>query len=156
MLNAFRHHWNLHLSPCRARRTGFPCSTPFGIIGIFTRPTDASKLSCSSAQRLSASLESSPLRQRPSRSYIYVLNAFRHHWNLHLRGDEDNDIIGQCSTPFGIIGIFTGDRRDVRAAAQEVLNAFRHHWNLHLQRHQLRSFFGQCSTPFGIIGIFTR
>ena len=60
MLNAFRHHWNLHLS-------------------LESRPGHTS-----SAQRLSASLESS----------------------LHLGVSVDCRQT-LCSTPFGIIGIFT-------------------------------------------------
>src|SRR5215207_7716861 len=61
VLNAFRHHWNLHLG-CRSSR---PCRLP-------------------SAQRLSASLESSRSRPRRLRAPELVLNAFRHHWNLHV------------------------------------------------------------------------
>jgi len=37
-----------------------------------------------------------------------VLNAFRHHWNLHLA------VLTLFSLPY------------------VVLNAFRHHWNLHV------------------------
>ncbi len=107
------------------------------------------------AQRLSASLESSRLvvglRRRARRD---VLNAFRHHWNLHYtellrRRDEK-----QCSTPFGIIGIFTdSENKSIRVAY--VLNAFRHHWNLHGCNEMPEESFKLCSTPFGIIGIFT-
>src|SRR5947209_13909697 len=61
-----------------------------------------------SAQRLSASLESSPFRYKLYRFPIsHVLNAFRHHWNLHITGS------------------------DVTILVYLVLNAFRHHWNLH-------------------------
>ena len=61
-----------------------------------------------------------------------------------------------CSTPFGIIGIFT--RVGARAADLKfcVLNAFRHHRNLHAQRIGTNTDSTKlCSTPFGIIGIFT-
>jgi len=86
VLNAFRHHWNLHQIPNRVDRIVRRCSTPFGIIGIFTRYNGRFRRGAArSAQRLSASLESSP---------GIVTADF-------LEGLE-------CSTPFGIIGIFTG------------------------------------------------
>ena len=133
------------------------CSTPFGIIGIFTRRPRATASTSPSAQRLSASLESSHDHLDVLVREILVLNAFRHHWNLHAR------------------------RRSFPARPRRsVLNAFRHHWNLHpsarppsrrVSRAQrlsasLESSLGfdgfkarataRCSTPFGIIGIFTR
>src|SRR5438067_2066138 len=65
VLNAFRHHWNLHSAKPNLKYTkGLRC-----------------------AQRLSASLESSPPRGLRGRNGLgsRVLNAFRHHWNLHCR-----------------------------------------------------------------------
>ncbi len=107
------------------------CSTPFGIIGIFTgRPRPANSRA-PRAQRLSASLESSLTRICVSRCSSSVLNAFRHHWNLHA---------WDC-----------GRSRHSR----RVLNAFRHHWNLHTIRIIVAGRAHECSTPFGIIGIFT-
>ncbi len=41
-----------------------------------------------------------------------------------------------CSTPFGIIGIFTENEVKYDRDYGYVLNAFRHHWNLHLSRCQ--------------------
>ncbi len=134
------------------------CSTPFGIIGIFTREL------C-----------------RRVGHHRNVLNAFRHHWNLHGRGGAGGWLVDLCSTPFGIIGIFTPLRRAHFHRRLAVLNAFRHHWNLH-SRSSSRvhtsgscaqrlsaslesslatidrtcSRLSKCSTPFGIIGIFTR
>ncbi len=111
VLNAFRHHWNLHGKPHSTSKIGRKCSTPFGIIGIFTTPihsaprcsTCAQRLSASlesshavsifrvanlpGAQRLSASLESSPRRHSSDCPRGLVLNAFRHHWNLHAMPD---------------------------------------------------------------------
>src|SRR5215207_560818 len=107
------------------------CSTPFGIIGIFTEVFD----------------EHGPR--------FGVLNAFRHHWNLHLgcRSSRPCRLPSAqrlsvslesspkcltstapalaCSTPFGIIGIFTWDAGALAHADCRVLNAFRYHWNLH-------------------------
>ena len=61
-----------------------------------------------------------------------VLNAFRHHWNLH-----------RC-------------RVWVVFRIEQVLNAFRHHWNLHHHPARFKlNILDLCSTPFGIIGIFT-
>src|SRR5439155_1081546 len=64
--------------------------------------------------------------------------------------------IPPCSTPFGIIGIFTAETdRSVRRGSR-VLNAFRHHRNFHSSLACNRcSASVPCSTPFGIIGIFT-
>ncbi len=107
VLNAFRHHWNLHLLDIEFNLAARLCSTPFGIIGIFTTLQASSGHSITGAQRLSASLESSPAARQPaivaalgaqrlsaslesslrmrftSRHSSAVLNAFRHHWNLH-------------------------------------------------------------------------
>ena len=109
MLNAFRHHWNLHAQTTRRRAESLP-----------------------SAQRLSASLESSRVKAVPSLLVLRVLNAFRHHWNLHTGGVASYTIsFTLCSTPFGIIGIFTT-----------------------VMLSQIATMI-MCSTPFGIIGIFT-
>ncbi|MDT4952787.1 MAG: hypothetical protein QOJ02_925 [Acidobacteriota bacterium] len=155
MLNAFRHHWNLHyLRVVKLKPVGL-CSTPFGIIGIFTASGRMRLRNGLRAQRLSASLESSHV-PRPS-------STIAQPW---------------CSTPFGIIGIFTelcetegnylkGAQR-LSASLESsrpypcptrpgdsVLNAFRHHWNLH-NRIVIDEYpLTMCSTPFGIIGIFT-
>ena len=156
------------------------CSTPFGIIGIFT--TSALNRSCRKhcAQRLSASLESSPFNRRPRSiqiirlcstpfgiigiftprsgvgfSRVNVLNAFRHHWNLHGFLSRTFPVATVlCSTPFGIIGIFTRSPAS-NLSHSPVLNAFRHHWNLHWVKARETNTMPECSTPFGIIGIFT-
>src|SRR4051812_39179707 len=61
-----------------------------------------------------------------------VLNALRHHQNLHASLPEKRvRVLPRCSTPFGIIGIFTF----ASALARDPDSP--------------------CSTPFGIIGIFT-
>ncbi len=158
LIEANRHHWNLHCgmpakvkrrSPSaqrlsaslesshstrrRGARRPRGCSTPFGIIGIFTRNNKT--VQCGLG---------------------LVLNAFRHHWNLHsdfrlatcgrLTCSTPFGIIGiftsarfeldhsslSCSTPFGIIGIFTLRGKRVVSTRTAVLNAFRHHWNLHM------------------------
>jgi len=60
VLNAFRHHWNLHSTVPVTVHSPAACSTPFGIIGIFTSlPAKTLTMHCAGAQRLSASLESS-------------------------------------------------------------------------------------------------
>ena len=112
------------------------CSTPFGIIGIFTMPAGWLTTARMCAQRLSASLESSPAGRAQAPVRHLVLNAFRHHWNLHPGVTPPNDGDQTCSTPFGIIGIFTRDLKVNGCAVARVLNAFRHHWNLHSARDQ--------------------
>jgi len=133
------------------------CSTPFGIIGIHTNEKASSsgisigaqRLSASleftrselisgilfflCAQRLSASLEFTPFDLATAHHPFAVLNAFRHHWNSHMRSATTGRRKAMCSTPFGIIGIHT---------ATWPAKATRTRW--------------PCSTPFGIIGIHTR
>ncbi len=183
VLNAFRHHWNLHTRRRRLTRcTASRCSTPFGIIGIFTISAlhllplpHVAVLNAfrhhwnlhgvwrryvarrrSRAQRLSASLESSPDRQILCHCVDLVLNAFRHHWNLHrvLRGERG--VVRRVLNAFRHHWNLHPDARHRRRGEAHVLNAFRHHWNLHVG---LGAAVGQlligCSTPFGIIGIFT-
>src|ERR1051325_10819733 len=84
------------------------------------------------AQRLSASLESSLFSDDVLIDTAFeVLNAFRHHWNLHGLNTARGCSFVLCSTPFGIIGIFTIFAGVISIFARLVLNAFRHHWNLH-------------------------
>ena len=107
LLNAFRHHWNLHAHWINITETGGGCSTPFGIIGIFTPPRTSCSNAGSTAQRLSASLESSQRAVTNREHAHHLLNAFRHHWNLHDKRFHCRRPPITCSTPFGIIGIFT-------------------------------------------------
>ncbi len=136
MLNAFRHHWNLHVgSFVQPRVLVKTCSTPFGIIGIFTRPTRRARLCqhpCSTPFGIIGIFTHGHGFVQVNRQP--VLNAFRHHWNLHrdFPALQPFRMAARCSTPFGIIGIFT------RAG-----------------RSRARSRSSSCSTPFGIIGIFT-
>ena len=168
VLNAFRHHWNLHTRVYASHHAQDWCSTPFGITGIFTHSDGlsamlgrgAQRLSASlessrrdsapgstrRAQRLSASLESSRLSgclragvssaQRLSASLIFtrqpsdsalalVLNALRHHCNLHRQRQYGVRTQAWCSTPFGITEIFTW--QCTRWPGKQVLNALRHH-----------------------------
>src|SRR2546423_2924411 len=87
VLNAFRHHWNLHsIPPTRSN----PVTR---VLNAFRHHWNlhVGRIRClvlySSAQRLSASLESSP-KVKVGTELLPVL----------------------CSTPFGIIGIFTAQR----------------------------------------------
>ncbi len=107
------------------------CSTPFGIVGIFTNTNRNHFSDSQSAQRLSASLESSRRARREQSSHVRVLNAFRHRWNLHSSNPVYLTSNMLCSTPFGIVGIFTPRESPRPARASAVLNAFRHRWNLH-------------------------
>src|ERR1700753_3628475 len=84
------------------------------------------------AQRLSASLESSPrslnaraLKRGSAQRLSASLESSPRHLLLPLKG------CAECSTPFGIIGIFTLFKLLGHERLLKVLNAFRHHWNLH-------------------------
>ncbi len=132
MLNAFRHH-------CCHHAQSSPCSA----------------VSNWCAQRLSASLLSSPLPLDRSIASLRV-----------------------CSTPFGITAVITitPSRSSMsRGCAQRlsasllssrkpsrsnllgcrVLNAFRHHCCHHSTANVARTFAGVCSTPFGITAVIT-
>ncbi len=108
VLNAFRHHSSRHspivwltyrltiscstpfgitavvtLSVRSNRSPRTMCSTPFGITAVVTDVSRMASASNSSAQRLSASQQSS-LEQTPEGyQRIVVLNAFRHHSSRH-------------------------------------------------------------------------
>src|SRR5207253_2864109 len=85
VLNALRHQWNPHDVICVNNGTGNTCSTPCGINGILTvRDRDYTYWNrC--AQRLAASMESSP---SPA---VFV----------------EERLPDLCSTPCGINGILT-------------------------------------------------
>ena len=153
VLNAFRHHWNLHTSCPANYDISARCSTPFGIIGIFTRGIRCPRSSRPVCSTPFGIIGIFTLQIKRKRTLMAVLNAFRHHWNLHqcatpvgleksgaqrLSASLESSLVGdqlsrrhrKCSTPFGIIGIFT--IRQLRLPRHSaVLNAFRHHWNLH-------------------------
>ncbi len=108
VLNAFRHHWNLHAGAFGCFSSGSSCSTPFGIIGIFTSISTLAPVAIEGAQRLSASLESSL-----GLSYMAIpvaLGAQRLSASLESSRtfpQKSGSAFKTCSTPFGIIGIFT-------------------------------------------------
>ncbi len=132
-----------------------------------------------SAQRLSASSEFSHVRQIHRCDDLFVLNAFRHHRNSHYLFFERRAHCLRCSTPFGIIGILTGDTAVVylnrKFSAQRLSASSEFSLNARgpqqselqgAQRLSASSEFSQtyrevrrlnylCSTPFGIIGILT-
>ncbi len=139
----------------RRRERRQQCSTPFGITAVntcrrslFSRAdtcaqrlsaslrstparSDSSRCRTACAQRLSASLRSTPrMPSRPGPSPP-VLNAFRHHCGQHPAGHRPAPRL------------------------RSVLNAFRHHCGQH---NSEKSFFhlpAPCSTPFGITAVNT-
>jgi len=110
----------------------FECSTPFGIIGIFTFTPVGSWNTYTSAQRLSASLESSPCLLPHLALANLCSTPFGIIGIFTYAKFAERLYSSMCSTPFGIIGIFTATQR----------GKFLHKV--------------ECSTPFGIIGIFTK
>src|SRR5712692_879828 len=60
VLNALRHQWNHHPEVLAWQRTCALCSTPCGINGIITAGARVAEKADVSAQRLAASMESSP------------------------------------------------------------------------------------------------
>jgi len=83
VLNAFRHHRNSHDCLNWMEAHHYPCSTPFGIIGIRTHQRHILISGDASAQRLSASSEFAPRQLLTAARLAAVLNAFRHHRNSH-------------------------------------------------------------------------
>ncbi len=61
-----------------------------------------------------------------------------------------------CSTPFGVIGLFTPMMTQRTIADWFVLNAVWRHWIVHDDLAELVGETAECSTPFGVIGLFTR
>ncbi len=59
-----------------------------------------------------------------------------------------------CSTPFGVIGLFTLFRRHFFFNPL-VLNAVWRHWIVHDALLRASKLQRKCSTPFGVIGLFT-
>ncbi len=179
VLNAVWRHWIVHPPAEVTKSTVNMCSTPLGVIGLFTirrsswRPGPRSaqrrlaSLDCSHpsggvrgstmwcAQRRLASLDCSPpihapqLRDEPCAQrrlasldcslhlaafevlLCGVLNAVWRHWIVHRRIYGQVARTAGCSTPFGVIGLFTEPELDVAMLLRE------------------------CSTPFGVIGLFT-
>ncbi len=133
----------------------FLCSTPVGVIGIFTRARRCgahSGFSVLNACRRHRNLHRLNIFGNPFG--VGVLNACRRHRNLHVSVVSTSDSQYWCSTPVGVIGIFTRVRRLPRAG-QLVLNACRRHRNLHMSLLDDLLIFYRCSTPVGVIGIFT-
>ena len=106
VLNALRHQWNHHQASC------------------------VSSCAACSAQRLAASMESSPRRPPVHIWLVAVLNALRHQWNHHVLPRQD-EFDSTCSTPCGINGIITAGSLPVSCVRCV------------------------CSTPCGINGIIT-
>src|SRR5262249_32373522 len=107
VLNALRHQWNPHWSRWLGCALAAMCSTPCGINGILTFERTVRDHLASGAQRLSASIESSPIAPETPQAVLQVLNALRHQWNPHILPGT------------------------VPEMPLKVLNALRHKWNPH-------------------------
>ena len=180
VLNAFRHHCCRHGSAQgRGGRSDRRCSTPFGITAVVTRVAVSRRYLMRGAQRLSASLLSSPktrlLRrehgrgaQRLSASLLSsrrrrgrlrqpdrVLNAFRHHCCRH----EVHSV--NMTTLCSVLNAFRHHCcrhtyvNHVMYISCIVLNAFRHHCCRHSRWARTDDRIIRCSTPFGITAVVT-
>ncbi len=156
VLNAFRHHWNLHNLVAAGYGCVVQCSTPFGIIGIFTPSCkarmSAGLISCSTPFGIIGIFTSRACSTTARSASAQRLSASLE--SSH-RISEINQPHVACSTPFGIIGIFTnesapGCRRGDGAQRLSASLESSPGVNTHISDPQTR-----CSTPFGIIGIFT-
>ncbi len=109
------------------------CSTPFGINGRNTR-----------------------CRPRASRTWPWVLNAFRHQRKEHVGSPGPDRVFGfGCSTPFGINGRNTGSTGVcclIQVSAQRLSASTEGT----LPGPSTSRVPARCSTPFGINGRNTR
>ncbi len=166
MLNAYRRHWNLHqgdflpdgMRRVSAQRLSASLESSHAMTGPIVSAFSicAQRLSASlesslgirdalagltlSAQRLSASLESSPICPFAACRFQRVLNAYRRHWNLHIKLPSNSCRFILCSTPIGVIGIFTFSVKAKVNPRKQVLNAYRRHWNLHPSDYESSEF----------------
>ncbi len=139
----------------------------------------ACQIDRASAQRRLASLDCSQSTRSRRTCRKHVLNAVWRHWIVHNRRPGSMGLYRTCSTPFGVIGLFTSGK-DTRVVSNRlVLNAVWRHWIVHASEHisdfSLYSVLNAvwrhwivhrrlamqqqhgiwCSTPFGVIGLFT-
>ena len=156
VLNALRHQWNPHVTVTRRISAGVAVLNALRHQwNPHTCQRSTARTASSSAQRLAASMESSPGCQAAS----------------HIATQK-------CSTPCGINGILTelpwtfepcpsaqrlaasmeSSPLRLRAliGAGTVLNALRHQWNPHRRPRAICSCRTRCSTPCGINGILTQ
>ncbi len=157
---------------------GFVCSTPFGVIGLFTRQWVHWGHARYSAQRRLASLDCSLLDRSRIDAAPCVLNAVWRHWIVH--NSHPTPTRRQSSAQRRLASLdcsplsraHQGTRQQVLNAvwrhwivhsiqpsstetSSDVLNAVWRHWIVHVRRCRPRCAWNRCSTPFGVIGLFT-
>ena len=121
VLNAFRHHWIRHIFWIVLVIGLAMCSTPFGITGFGTCRRSTCRWPWTSAQRLSASLDSA----------LAALERAREN-------------CARCSTPFGITGFGTASTPSFRwsnASAQRLSASL----DSALDRPLRRLVIGECA-----------
>ncbi len=179
VLNAVWRHWIVHSwrrpQVCRS----ITCSTPFGVIGLFTRlglfgsqrqggaQRRLASLDCSHstmicgpnrnacAQRRLASLDCShglvfPPRHRRTGAQRRLASLDCSREVSVLRTSER-----ECSTPFGVIGLFTPSRALPSRQWTKCSTPFGVIGLFTWLRVLFRAAPRPCSTPFGVIGLFT-
>jgi hypothetical protein len=120
------------LATVRDDSTGRKCSTPFGIIGIFTPPRSPRPRPSVGAQRLSASLESSPSTKLQPRRASHCAQRL----SASLESSQTSSRRPRAKSPraqrlSASLESSPRSRASPIGARTAVLNAFRHHWNLH-------------------------
>ncbi len=181
MLNAVWRHWIVHTWVLDSGDPLQKCSTPFGVIGLFTEGRFTRQYACLVV--LNAVwrhwIVHHPAQRLPGARHD-VLNAVWRHWIVHESapagicregcGAQRRLASLDCSHKRGVLqaGKWSCAQRRLasldcsrtsrvaKSTGSDVLNAVWRHWIVHLQVRPLQIPHVACSTPFGVIGLFTR
>ncbi len=133
------------------------CSTPFGVIGLFTRHPSPESIALKGAQRRLASLDCSHYSRGPFSMLGDVLNAVWRHWIVHTFNAGGAKFSKKSAQRrLASLDCSLTIRRLYRSVVCLVLNAVWRHWIVHDPDRAVEVGHELCSTPFGVIGLFTR
>ncbi len=134
VLNAVWRHWIVHYRTGDMPIEDWECSTPFGVIGLFTTATGTARGHVPGAQRRLASLDCSRLFNSISQASRQTCSTPFGVIGLFTGTGIGKQMLRHwCSTPFGVIGLFTRHLHRAPAAKPRVLNAVWRHWIVHLR-----------------------
>ena len=132
------------------------CSTPYGITEVGTARPRSSRMSMTSAQRLTASQRSALGTVRLDRRRSVECST---PYGITEVGTSPAPRVGspgtRCSTPYGITEVGTRSEFASAHPASRVLNALRHHRGRHTGRTEYGPADSSCSTPYGITEVGT-